>query len=165
MEITAPTGVVHLIGCGDRHWTECETVSLTLEPIRARFPILTVIEGGAPGADQCVAHWAADNRFRGVHWIPIVARWDEYPQHMRWQAAHDRNAVMLDMLLAARAHGHGVTVIAFKRRLDERLWINPPKAEGGTEDMIRRAWANQIPVWQRPSGQSPARILEAPSLL
>lgn len=148
-EIEAPDGTLHLIGCGSRTWIRCDVVSTVLERVRHQYPLLTVIEGGAPyGADKCVEYWAAAMRQRGVHWIHHPARWSAYSPGERWRAGHDRNEEMVDRLRQARDADHGVCVVAFKERLDSRLfgpW--PDHAAGGTEDCIRRAWANDIPVW------------------
>lgn len=159
----AGDGQVTIIGCGARDWDDCATVALTLEPIRNAHPLLTVIEGAAPGADTCVGDWAASVRQRGVHWIRIRARWEDYSRATRWKAGHDRNAAMCAMLLAARdGHNHTVATVAFKHALDERLWIKPDTATGGTEDMIRRSWAANVPVWHIPGHHHEPRRLEPP---
>lgn len=160
--IDAPTGVLAIIGCGSREWLASGAVSGTLEPLRAQYPMLTVIEGGQRGADTCVAQWASGARSRGVHWVHLPARWNDYEHHDRWRAGHDRNQVMLDQLLEIRDFGHGVAVVAFKHALDPALHANPKAAKGGTEDMIRRAWGADVATFLvRTGGRPPRQLLPA----
>lgn len=137
--IAAHNGVVTIIGCGARNFADCGAVSGTLEQLRNQYPLLTVIEGGARGADRCVATWAASQRVRGVGWTHMPANWEDYERHERWRAGHDRNQTMLDALLTA-GNRSGLAVVAFKDQLDPALYTNRTRASGGTEDLIRRTW-------------------------
>lgn len=159
-DLTSPDGTLWVIGCGSRHWTDEATVAVVLERVRRRYPILTVVEGGQRGADMAVAHWAAPAQNRGVHWIHEAARWDDYGWNERWRAAHERNALLVYLLTEALAAGHGAAVLVFKDRLDDRLFTDSPgNARGGTEDVVRRAWAHNIGVWHcRGYGEPPARV-------
>lgn len=158
--IDSPDGTLHLVACGERGWDNCYTVSAVLEGCRSRWPLLTLIEGGARGADQCAAQWAAGQRIRGVNWVHVPARWSDYPSPTRWRAGHDRNRAMAAMLVDARGKDHGVGVLAFKKTLDPKLFERLPHlAHGGTEHMIRTCWALDLPVWLCRGVEAPERVM------
>lgn len=104
-----------------------------LEHLRSRGGWLTVVEGGARGADRCAGRWAAAARSRGVGWLRIDADWRRY----RRAAGPIRNGWMLAYLLQARDLGHAVGVLAFHDDLERSR---------GTANMVGIAEAAGVPV-------------------
>jgi hypothetical protein len=129
-ELDVAPPALALIVCGSRHWTARRPITTRLDQLWDAHPELTVLEGGARGADRIAGQWAAPRRMHGVAWVRFDARWDDYPLGQRWRAGHDRNQDMLDYLLATTGEK---MVLAFKSDFDWTL------AKGGTEDMVRRA--------------------------
>lgn len=133
--------MMSVIVCGSRDWATHEPIVSTLEKARAKhLSGLTIIEGGARGADRFAAEWA--KRVRGVAWVPMPARWTEH--HPLWcpgawcverrsclGAGPRRNQAMLDALL--KTLPGDIHVLAFKAGFRWKL------DKGGTEDMVRRA--------------------------
>jgi hypothetical protein len=87
---------------------------------------LYLVEGEAPGADT-LAKRAAETSPTGATIVPFPADWEQYGR----RAGPIRNQQMLD-------EGKPELVIAF---------INKPLEESrGTYDMVKRAWAADLPV-------------------
>lgn len=123
-----------MLACGDRNWTDGATVQKALEHLRTnRSEPLTVIEGGARGADTFAGRWAARMRAQGVGWVRFSADWQQYGK----RAGPIRNQAMLDYLLQGRELGEIVGVLAFHDDLD---------ASKGTADMVSRAQSAGVPV-------------------
>lgn len=123
---------MRVLVCGDRDWSDYGSVEGVLAGLLGRYRALTIIEGGARGADACAAVFARRN--------PNVAH-ERYPAKWpprgapKWEVAkagHDRNQRMLE-------EGKPDLVVAFKDSAD---W----NGKGGTEDMVRRARASGLPV-------------------
>lgn len=104
-----------------------------LAHLLARGVILTVVEGGARGADRCAGRWAAGVRSAGVGWVRVPADWERYGRG----AGPVRNGQMLAYLLQARDLGHAVGVLAFHDDLARSR---------GTLDMVTRAERAGVPV-------------------
>lgn len=127
-------GGVIVLACGDRHWTDALAVEWALEYLRThRDEPLTVIEGGARGADSIAGRWAARHRAVGVGWIRFPAEWNRYGK----RAGPVRNQQMLDYLLQGRQVGQTVGVLAFHGDLEQSR---------GTKDMVTRAKRAGVPV-------------------
>jgi len=116
---------VKVLVCGDRHWHDPEIVWTVLDGVEAtRAPrSLTVVEGGATGADQAAREWTG---WMSKH-ETYPADWDKYGK----RAGPIRNQRMLD---EAKPH----MVVAFHNDL---------AASKGTKDMVQRAKAAGIPVY------------------
>lgn len=143
MKVTADatgtdTPLVVLV-CGSRHWTDPRPITARLTAILASRRPLTIVEGGARGADAIAGAWAKQHAAHGVTHHRELARWDQYPPKERWRAGHDRNQAMLDWLLARRSEGAEVRVLAFKAGFDWTM------RRGGTEHMLRIAKAAGVP--------------------
>lgn len=132
-----------VIVCGSRTWSDRRPVAERLAKLWDDHPCLTVIEGGAKGADRIAGQWAAPRRMDGVAWIRMTAAWSEHhPDWCRPPCRHERrycagagarrNQDMLDWLLETNGERQ---VLAFKADFDGSL------RRGGTEDMVRRAKA------------------------
>jgi hypothetical protein len=125
---------VIVLVCGDRNWISATVVERSLEHLRTHRPEpLTVVEGGARGADRCAGRWVARMRARGVGWVRVPANWERYGR----RAGPIRNQQMLDYLLQGREMGQTVGVLAFHRDID---------SSKGTRDMIQRAQKVDVPV-------------------
>lgn len=122
-----------VVVCGSRGWTSAGQVHEALERRWARHGDLTVLEGGARGADRIAGRWAAARRMRGVGWVRFPADW-----HGLGNAAGPlRNREMMAWALADRElRGCLVGVLAFRC-----LGSSP-----GTDDMCRVAEAFGVPV-------------------
>ena len=107
---------------------------MALEYLRTnRSEPLTIVEGGARGADRCAGRWAARMRTQGVGWVRVRAEWERYGK----RAGPIRNQAMLDYLLQGRAMGQTVGVLAFHDALG---------TSKGTWDMVNRAQKAGVPV-------------------
>lgn len=127
---------------GSRDYTSRVTVTGALEHAWKLDRELTVVEGGARGADRFAGQWAAKRRMAGVGWLRVPAEWDRYP---RWEAGPRRNQQMLEWVLQARDElGWQAVVLAFKADFDLS------RGTGGTEDMVRRAQRSrlQVQLWR-----------------
>lgn len=121
-DVSRPRGLrVRVLVTGSRNWTAVPVVWKVLDIIALEGPI-TVIEGGAPGADAAAADWA---RVRGMDLLEFPADWKTYGK----AAGPIRNQQMLD-------EGKPDRVVAFSDNLD---------ASRGTKDMVRRTVAAGIP--------------------
>lgn len=122
-----------VIVCGSRGWASAGHVHEALDRRWARYEDLTVLEGGAPGADRIAGRWAAARRMRGVGWVRFGAKWDELGK----AAGPIRNREMLAWMLADRElRGCFVGVLAFRC-----LGRSP-----GTDDMCTTARDAGVPV-------------------
>jgi hypothetical protein len=122
-----------VIACGDRDWTDQAMVVAALDHLRSREVNLTVVEGGARGADRLAGQWAAAMRARGVGWLRVPADWRRYGRG----AGPVRNGQMLAYLLQARDLGHDVGVLAFHDDLERSR---------GTRSMVTMAEGAGVPV-------------------
>jgi hypothetical protein len=122
---------VRVLVCGSRDWTERAPVEAVLNGIyweaSGREEEVTIIEGGAKGADACAAAWVTgdDEMPEGLFHEQYPAEWDKHGN----AAGPIRNRQMLDT--------KPDLVVAFSEHPITR----------GTNDMIRRAKAAGIPVW------------------
>lgn len=81
--------------CGSRDWMDKaavkEALDLELDTLKPG-DILTVIEGGARGADFFAGEWAEEHFEVGVEWKRFPADWNKYGK----RAGYIRNQQMLD---------------------------------------------------------------------
>ena len=96
-------------------------ISAALSRVDRKHGIATVIHGGARGADTVAARWAE------AHSLEVVKFPADWQRHGR-AAGGIRNQQMLD-------EGHPDAVVAFPGGV-------------GTADMVRRAKAAGLPVWE-----------------
>lgn len=115
---------IAIIACGSRHWTDSVIVGEALSAMRTQTQFLTLIHGGAPGADTLAAHWGSVTL--GVRVIAIPALWTVFDR----AAGPIRNTEMLCLLEAVRAD--------FKCVLGFKDGFSPGRG-GGTEDMIAQS--------------------------
>jgi hypothetical protein len=128
---------VRVIVCGSRTFSDPKPVDTMLyglwRPLIAdigraskRDGVMTVVEGGAKGADALAAFWAQSHE--GVCWIQVTANWSRDGK----AAGPIRNQRMLD-------DGEPDLVLAF---------VDKPLEESrGTADMVRRARQARVPVY------------------
>lgn len=107
--------------CGGRDYQDAERVDAILSRLHAERTIVCIIEGGARGADWLAAQWAKANR---VQHKRFPANWARDGR----RAGPIRNAFMLQL-------GAPHAVVAFP-------------GGSGTADMINRAKAANVPVWE-----------------
>lgn len=112
---------MRVLVCGGRDFTSRAAAYAALDRANAKRRIVLVIHGGARGADTIAGDWA---RARGIPVRVFLADWETLGRF----AGHARNARML-------AEGRPQGVIAFPGGV-------------GTRDMITRAQATGVPVWQ-----------------
>lgn len=112
---------MRVLVCGGRDFHDRTKVYATLDRLHAKRCITIVIQGAADGADRLAAEWGWD---RGIMVSSFPADWQTFGR----AAGHKRNQQMLD-------EGKPDGVIAFP-------------GGAGTADMIRRAEAAGIKVWQ-----------------
>jgi hypothetical protein len=112
---------MRLLVCGGRDFDDKEFVFYTLDRVHAKRPVTCLIHGAARGADTLAADWALD---RGVLCNAYPADWERDGK----RAGPIRNQKMLDV-------GKPEGVVAFS-------------GGRGTADMIRRAEAAGLPVYQ-----------------
>ena len=124
-----------LIACGSRTWKNKDLVWQTLDKLVEPYAFVTLIEGGAKGADAFSAWWVRNRAKKAsetsntqpfIH-IKVEPHWGANDK----MAGPIRNRMMLQLLLASSADHY--LVVAFKEDFD--LSTN----KGGTEDMVRRA--------------------------
>lgn len=119
---------IAIIACGGRDFTDREFVFGALDRVARDRSAVTLINGGAPGADTLAAEWARDF---GYAVVTFKADW----KLLGPQAGHIRNQVMLDALLKLRSSSQIIGVVAFP-------------GGRGTADMKRRATAADVPVFE-----------------
>lgn len=110
---------MRVVVCGSRDWTDEFPVNIMLNGLLSQGAV-TVVHGGARGADRLGRAWA-ERRF--LRHLSFPADWKNRP---RWLAGPERNQRMLD-------EGKPDLVLAFKDDFNWKL------DKGGTEDMVRRA--------------------------
>ena len=114
---------------GGRDYMRPNVVAMVLDGLKATYPDLVVIEGGAPGADRFAAEWAEANLPKGNH-EQFKADWAGFGK----AAGMKRNAQML-------AEGKPDLVIGFKDGFNRKL------DKGGTENCIKQANELGIPAY------------------
>jgi len=111
---------MRVLVCGGRDYDDQGEVWSALSDLRARFGRLTVIQGGATGADMLAREWAF--RQSSVRLINEPADWQKHGK----AAGTIRNQLMVDEYRPE-------LVLAFP-------------GGRGTADMVRRAKAAGVPV-------------------
>ena len=107
--------------CGGRQFSDAAFLWKTMDELNAKTPVTEVIVGGAIGADTLGERWSKDRR------IPYRIFMADWAAHGR-AAGPIRNQAMLD-------EGKPNLVVAFV-------------GGRGTADMMRRARAAGVKVWQ-----------------
>lgn len=110
---------MRILVCGGRNYRDLDAIYAALDSLRALHGELTIIEGGASGADCFARAWGATRQQRGV---TFPADWATHGR----KAGPLRNQRMLDK-------GKPDLVLAFP-------------GGRGTADMVRRAKAAGVPV-------------------
>lgn len=113
---------MRVLVCGGRDYNDEPAVFGLLDSLRQRYGRLTIIQGGAAGADELARRWATIQS--SSHLINEPADW--------------------------KAHGRAAGPIRNQRMLDEHkpeLVVAFPGGRG-TADMVRRAKAAGVPVWE-----------------
>lgn len=105
--------------CGGRDYRDAKHVRRVLDGLRIEHGPLTIIEGGAGGADACASEWA---HLRGFDNLTFRADWTAHGR----AAGPIRNQKMIE-------EGKPDLVVAFP-------------GGSGTADMVRRARAAGVPV-------------------
>jgi len=117
--------------CGSRGWTDRGRIRADLDDLWCLHePGLTVIEGGAKGADRYAGVWAAEKRALGCGWVRFTADWITHGK----AAGIVRNREMLAWLLKCRTMGQDILVMAYQ--LGDT---------SGTRNMIELAKAAHVP--------------------
>jgi predicted Rossmann-fold nucleotide-binding protein len=111
---------MRILVCGGRHYADAVLVALALDTIQKKYGITTIIHGAASGADGLADAWATG------HSIPQERHPADWKHHSR-MAGLIRNQAMLDT--------KPDVVVAFP-------------GGSGTADMVRRAKAAGVPVWE-----------------
>lgn len=112
---------IRMLVCGGRDFDARTKAFDALDAANTKTPIALVIEGGARGADRIAREWAIA---RGRAYVTFPADW----AHQGRAAGALRNARMLEV-----GRPHGVTAFP---------------GGTGTEDMVKRAKAAGVPVWE-----------------
>jgi hypothetical protein len=123
---------ITVVVCGSRDWPYPQEIERRLMTLWLRSTALTVVEGGATGADRVAALWAArmaKHPRKPITWMHCPADWDQHGK----AAGPIRNGMMARYLVQRRDAGDEVAVLAFHRR-DSR----------GTANMIEQARALSI---------------------
>ncbi len=127
-----------ILVCGDRNWTDYNKVRATLDKLAKEHSIyynpddnwlpsdLTIIHGGARGADDMAGQWAIVNWVGHLEVFP--ANWEKHGR----AAGPIRNQQMLD-------DGQPDLVVAFHPDLSKSK---------GTADMVKRAKKAGVPVME-----------------
>jgi len=110
-----------ILVCGGRTYGDRITLFAILDRVLAKHPGLTVIQGGAKGADLLAKAWA---EARGIPVETFVADWE----HQGRSAGPKRNKRMLEV-------GQPDAVIAFPGGI-------------GTGHMVGIARKSGVPVWE-----------------
>jgi hypothetical protein len=113
---------MRVLVAGSRGWTSAQAIWNVLDELAAQGPI-TVIEGGARGADRAAADWAVG---RGMELLEFPADWTTHGK----AAGPIRNQQMLE-------EGRPDLVVAFADDLG---------ASRGTKDMVTRAHRAGVPA-------------------
>lgn len=107
--------------CGGRDFDDKRGLEDALDRLHAKVNVTKIISGAANGADRMATNWAWT---RGIAWQEFPADWDNHGK----AAGPIRNQQMLD-------EGKPDGVVAF------------PGGKG-TADMIKRAYAAGVTVWE-----------------
>ena len=108
--------------CGGRDYSDRSSLFAALDLIKAATSQMTVIQGGASGADALAREWC--KREPSIHMVNEPADW--------------------------RAHGRAAGPIRNQRMLEHKPDIVIAFAGGrGTADMVRRAKAAGVPVVEK----------------
>jgi len=125
---------VRVLICGSRTWTDTKPVYTILNGllIDCEVEVMTVIEGGAKGADSIAALWAEQRRHGAenggyVAHKSFPADWDRYGK----RAGYVRNQQMLDegkpdLVVAFRSEGESKgtdMMIDLARRAGVTTWV------------------------------------------
>lgn len=125
---------MRIIVCGSRTFTDRLAINSVLNGLwwpdltESQPNLLTVVEGGATGADSIAGEWA--DRTAGVRRETVHADWRK---HGSMRAGPIRNREMLEH------HGPIDLVIAFVNK--------PLERSKGTFDMVRCARGAGVPTW------------------
>jgi hypothetical protein len=119
--------------CGSRDWTDDNAIWCVLNGYLHDDMPMTVIEGGARGADRIARVWTRHNKYlpsllQRVEHLPFPADWAQHGK----AAGPIRNQQMLD-------EGRPDVVWAFVTK--------PLEQSRGTADMVRRARTAGIPTY------------------
>lgn len=112
---------MRLLVCGGRDFDNYALVCAALLAVHKKHYITFLIHGGAPGADSLADRWAKEN---GLHVDVFRALWNKEGK----AAGPLRNQRMID-------EGKPTAVVAFP-------------GGRGTADMVARAKAAGLPVWE-----------------
>lgn len=115
---------VILLVTGGRYYANRAAVFAALDRVHAKRPITLLVHGGAEGADTLAEEWAVAHGVRFRRFAVTKHEWIHYGKG----AGPMRNARMLE---EAKPAG----VVAFP-------------GGAGTADMVRRALAARITVWE-----------------
>ena len=111
-----------ILVCGDRQWSDRQTIYRILLPYATQTPPVTILHGGARGADTLAGQIAQE---LGMEVRAVRAEWQRYGKG----AGPRRNEEMLSE--------HPALVIAFHNDLAKSK---------GTADMVRKAQKRGIAV-------------------
>ena len=125
-------GTLGVIVCGSRVWDEPGPIITALESRIGRYDTLTVITGGAAGADSIAASWAA------THAVSVVIAAD-WATHGRRAGPVRNQQMLLDLLLEGQFDTRGL--LAFKEGFDLSA-----RTGRGTEQMVRLAQQAGLPT-------------------
>lgn len=116
------------IVCGGRGYHDADRVRKVLDAAVDRLGLVTIIEGGATGADTLARQWAED---RGdICVITVPANWDLHGN----AAGPIRNKLMLAMLLGGDR--------------DVRRAVFAFKGDNGTANMVSQARGAGVEVFE-----------------
>lgn len=140
------SGLLRVLVTGSRRWSDAEVLGAALlecwfDAMELGADGITVVHGGAPGADSLADLWAVGHQGLGVLREPHPADWSVCaaecePGHRRQRrdgtpycptAGHRRNQLMVDLGAAV--------CVAF-----------PLGRSAGTRDCMRRAWSAGMQV-------------------
>jgi len=113
---------MRVLVCGGRDYSDAKALFAVLDNIRREYGPITVIQGGATGADALARKWCGMER--NVHMINVPADW--------------------------KAHGRAAGPIRNQRMLTEHkpdMVLAFPGGRG-TADMVRRAKAAGVRICQ-----------------
>ena len=118
--------------CGSRHWTNYDSIISAVQRLVVKYgkENITIIEGGAPGADSLARQAAIEC---GISYKEFPADWGRFGR----KAGPIRNQQMLDELDVTESGGQDM-VVAFHEDIEKSR---------GTRDMVNRARKNGVPVY------------------